>query len=212
MNLHQRINIIKSQVGQVGKDVTVGMGKNSYKAVSHDAVLKSVNDLMIKNGVLSLVTKVKSKLIREPYQALDYKTNAMITKYRSITTAKVKIKLVNIDDPLDFDFVKGIGQGDDPSDKGAGKAYSYAVKYAYLKLFGLATGENDEARHDYSEQPPKKTAPPKPTFVNPEKVLKSAKSLPELQKAWKSLDVSQHKMQAVIDLKNDLKELLTGDK
>lgn len=207
MNLHQRINEVKKEVGHVVKDVTVGAGRSSYKAVSHDAVLNAVNDLMIKHGVVTLVSEVETGLTREPYQALDYKTNAMVTKYRSITTAKVRIKLVNIDDPTDFDYTEGIGQGDDPSDKGAGKAYSYAVKYAYLKLFGLATGENDEARHDYSQTPAKATKP-NSQIADSIKALQAVTDADGLKKTWLSLPATMHNNEAVVKAKDAMKAKL----
>ena len=207
MNLHQRINEVKKAVGHIVKDVTVGTGRSSYKAVSHDAVLNAVNDLMIKNGVVTLVNEVETDLIREPYQALDYKTNSMVTKHRSITTAKVKVKLVNIDDPMDFDHVTGIGQGDDPADKGAGKAYSYAVKYAYLKLFGLATGENDEARHDYSQTPAKATKP-KSQIADSIKALQAVKDGEQLKTVWLSLPATMHNNEAVKKSKDEMKAKL----
>jgi len=207
MNLYQRINEVKKEVGHVVKDVTVGAGRNSYKAVSHDAVLKAVNDLMIKHGVISIVNQVKTKLVREAYQALDYKSNSMVTKYRSITTAKVKVKFVNMDEPSEYDFVEGIGQGDDPSDKGAGKAYSYAVKYAYLKLFGLATGENDEARHDYSQTQSKATKP-NSQIADSIKALQAVKDGEQLKQIWLSLPATMQNADAVKKAKDEMKAKL----
>ena len=204
LNIYQRINKIKSEVGSVGKDVTIGTGRNSYKAVSHDAVLNTVNQLMIDNGVVSHVMDVKMDVDREKYTALDYQTKSPIEKTRTFTISTIVQRFVNIDDPTDWLDVHSIGHADDPSDKGAGKAYSYAVKYGYLKLFGLATGENDEARHDYT-QPKSKVTSPKTDYVDPIAVLKQCKTMQELHTAYMSLNAEQRKNSEVTKVKDDMK-------
>jgi hypothetical protein len=210
LNIYQRINKIKSEVGKVGKDVTIGTGRNSYKAVSHDAVLNTVNQLMINNGVVAHVIDVKMDVDREKYTALDYQTKAPIEKTRTFTTSTIVQRFVNIDDPTDWLDVHSIGHADDPSDKGAGKAYSYAGKYGFLKLFGLATGENDEARHDYTPKAPTTVQAPKPVAVDPIAVLKQCASLQDLQTVYMGLSQAQRKTSAVIKIKDEMKAKLTN--
>lgn len=166
MNLYQKINKIKEGVGPIQKDVTVGTGRNSYQAMSHDAVLSAVNNLMIQNGVISYVSNITDDTERSSWQAVDYKGNPT-TKFKTFTKVKIIVTFVNADEPKEQIEVYTIGHADDPSDKAAGKAYSYAVKYAYLKLFGLKTGENDEQRIDYNQQQQPQQMQP-PTFQQPQ--------------------------------------------
>ena len=158
MNLYQKINEIKKGVGPLQKDVTVGAGRNSYKATSHDSVLKAVNDLMISNNVISYVSNITDDTERSTYTA-SYSGQDQ-TKFKTFTRVKMIVTFVNAEQPEEMIHIHSIGHADDPGDKAAGKAYSYAMKYAFMKLFGLSTGENDEQRHDYSQhqtqqQPPR---------------------------------------------------------
>ncbi len=164
MNLYQKINAIKQGVAPVAKDVTVGTGRNSYSAVSHDAVLKTVNNLMIQNNVISYVSNISDDTERSSWQGADYKGNPT-TKFKTFTKVKMIVTFVNAEAPEEIINIHSIGHADDPGDKAAGKAYSYAIKYAYLKLFGLQTGVNDEQRHDYNQQPQQMQPP---TFQQPQ--------------------------------------------
>jgi hypothetical protein len=58
-----------------------------------------------------------------------------------------EIAFVNMDDPKDRAIVHISGHATDSGDKAPGKAVSYAVKVAILKLFGIETGENEESRN-----------------------------------------------------------------
>jgi len=160
VNLYQKINEIKKEVAPIQKDVTVKLGKGSYGAVSHDQVLSKVNDLMIKYNVISFVSNVNDDTDRALYQDQYGKPKGI-----AFTKIKMVVTFVNADEPNEKINVESIGHAEDQGDKAAGKAYTYSIKYAYLKLFGLKTGINDEARHDYS-QPQTQQAPP--TFQQPQ--------------------------------------------
>jgi hypothetical protein len=59
--------------------------------------------------------------------------------------------------------VETIGYGVDPQDKGPGKAISYGVKYALLKVLGLETGDDpDTVQDDRADYRPT-TGEPKPS-------------------------------------------------
>jgi hypothetical protein len=62
----------------------------------------------------------------------------------NLTMVTMSIKFVNADQPDEFIEVQHYGYGIDPQDKGIGKAVSYAVKYALLKMFCLETGDDVE--------------------------------------------------------------------
>jgi hypothetical protein len=58
--------------------------------------------------------------------------------------------------------IAGYGHGTDPQDKAAGKATTYALKYALLYTFLVPTGDIDDADKTHSDHhatPPPATAP-----------------------------------------------------
>jgi hypothetical protein len=149
VNIYQKINEIKKEVAPLQKDVTVKMGKGSYGAVSHDQVLSKVNDLMIKYNVISYVSNVSDDTDRNVYQDQYGKP-----KGTAFTKCKMIVTFVNAEKPDELIHVHTIGHAEDSGDKAAGKAYTYSIKHAYLKIFGLKTGFNDEARYNYSAPAP----------------------------------------------------------
>jgi hypothetical protein len=54
------------------------------------------------------------------------------------------VRFENIDNRDDYIDVATFGYGVDGQDKGPGKAMSYGVKYALLKVLGLETGDDPE--------------------------------------------------------------------
>ena len=51
---------------------------------------------------------------------------------------------INVDNPEDRFSVDTYAHSDDNTDKGPGKAYTYAVKMALLKVLMLQSGDNEE--------------------------------------------------------------------
>lgn len=97
-----------------------------YRFVSHDDVAEKVHPLLVKHRVLALPTTIDLK------------------QEGNRTTVMQRVFFVNADDPKDQFNVDFPGYGVDPSDKGPGKAISYAIKYALLKTFCLETGEDPD--------------------------------------------------------------------
>jgi hypothetical protein len=147
-NIYQRINEIQKAVGYVKKDATVGFGNNTYKAVSHDAVLDSLREQLVKHDVV--VVPQQRDL------GVTLKTGETAKgKDWTLFRALYDIKYVCADNPTDFLIVSVEGHGEDQNDKADGKAITYACKMAHLKLFLLATGINDEERHEEKDVKPK---------------------------------------------------------
>lgn len=143
LNLYQRIRGVMSELDYIQKGEK--RVNNQYRFVSHDQVVEAIHPLLVKWGIV-MVPKV-----------VQYKQDGQRTE------VMVEVDFVNCDEPQERENVPALGFGVDPQDKGPGKAVSYAVKYAVLKLFALETGEDP----DYDQQPqPAKTrgavtAPPK---------------------------------------------------
>jgi len=125
-NVYQRILAVMSELDYIQKGTK--MLNNQYRYVSHDQVTASIHPLLVKHGIAVIPTVNK------------------YTQEGNRTTVEIDVFFVNADNPQDQFSVKSIGFGVDPSDKGPGKAISYAFKLACLKTFCLETGEDSD--HD----------------------------------------------------------------
>ncbi len=137
-NIYQKIADVQKAVAKVAKDTTVKAGGGSYKAVSHDAVLSAIREAVIDAGIVITPTQMGKGVV------VPGQTNSGNYKHRF--EAVYSIEFINIDEPADRHSVEVEAHADDNGDKAPGKAISYATKTAQLKVFLLATGENDEER------------------------------------------------------------------
>jgi hypothetical protein len=127
LNIAQRLNAVMAEVDYVQKEKKAGM---QYSIVSHDAVTGKVRPIMQAHGVVY------------------YPRNLRVTQNGNRTEAFFTVRFENIDDRSDFIDVETFGYGVDQQDKGPGKAMSYGVKYALLKVLGLETGDDPDAVQD----------------------------------------------------------------
>jgi hypothetical protein len=142
-NIAQRIAAVMGEVDYVQKERKNGM---NYSIVSHDAVTAKVRPLLHKHGIVYYP------------RALSVQQNG------NRTEAVFTVRFENIDDRTDFIDVETFGYGVDPQDKGPGKAMSYGVKYALLKVLGLETGDDpdtvQDTRADHQARPTTGETPP----------------------------------------------------
>lgn len=124
-NIAQRINAAMAQVDYVQKRQPKDNGMK-YSFVSHDAVTKKVRPILQAHGIVY------------------YPHDLNVTQSGNRTEAVFVVRFENIDDRTDFIDVATFGYGVDGQDKGPGKAMSYGVKYALLKVLGLETGDDPE--------------------------------------------------------------------
>lgn len=135
LNLHQRILAIMSDIHYICKgDKTVN---GQYRFVSHDQATEALQPLLIKYGVTAITSVVSH------------------TQEGNRTEVDIRIYFTNADVPHDSFFVEFFGYGIDSGDKGPGKAISYACKYAYLKVFNIATGDDPDKDANASYEPKK---------------------------------------------------------
>lgn len=128
MNLYQRLNEAMKLARYIIKDGT--NEHQRYKYVTHDAVTKVAREALMEVGVKAIPTDLDVQRFVE---------------IKSVTTLlKMSIDFINIDKPEDHREIICYGEGTDNQDKGIGKAKSYALKYAYLKILGLETGLDPE--------------------------------------------------------------------
>ncbi len=143
MNIYQRLTAIKKEVAYIRKDKKV----ESYMAVTHDAVTAETRDFFIKHGVMIVPCELESKVVETGT------VTARGTPFIRFE-AKYEVSFVNIEDPADKVSVIYTAHALDHGDKAPGKAHSYAVKYAILKVLQIETGETEEGRED--QKAPKK--------------------------------------------------------
>lgn len=134
-SLAQRMFNIMKNAKSVTKETA--RGGVPYKIVTHNEVNNSIKAEMIKEGII----------------ALPHVYNH--TKEGNFTTVTIDLKFMSIDNKEDCYIAQGfVGYGVDPSDKGIGKAISYAVKYALLKTFMLEIGDDEDSEHGYIKSEP----------------------------------------------------------
>jgi hypothetical protein len=144
MNLNEKIYNVMCDTEALEKDLTVGKGETSYKAVGEKVVLNMLKPLF-----------KKYKLIIYPFEGEISETNSTWdvdyggkkeTKVRNVTQVKLHYKLVDVESGESIVIV-GLGNGADSQDKGSGKALTYAYKTALSKTFMLFSGEDTDLDH-----------------------------------------------------------------
>lgn len=137
-NIYQRMSAITTEMQTVAKNLEVGYGKGSYKAVSETDVLRAVKPVEAKYGVYSY-----------PYsrQIVDSGTIESNTGNAMFLRLEVVYRFVNVDNPTEYIDITTYGDGIDRADKATGKAMTYADKYALLKAYKINTGEDPDAAH-----------------------------------------------------------------
>ena len=129
---------------------------NNFRAISESAILDVIDPVLHELGWFYTVKVKRSDLqIREAYGSKG-------KKLQFIATVEIALDFF-YDDP-DYNYyhddkchTEAVGMGIDDNDKAMGKAYTYAVKYALLKLFRLRYGDDP----DFEASKPLHVDPPK---------------------------------------------------
>ena len=186
-NIFQRMNAVMKLVsGKVEKDGSVEIkGKKAYEYVSHDAVTNHLRGALVHAGITIGI------------DVIEHVQNG------NRTEMTVLINFINMDNPDDIVSCRAIGYGVDPQDKGPGKALSYAVKSAYLKMFMLNSADDIEADQIEHESDSAKGALDAAQKQINQIVVGAAKTLNTALKGAVSVE-------AIEDLMKDSKQLLAG--
>lgn len=129
---------------------------NNFRAISESAILDVIDPVLHELGWFYTVKVKRSDLqIREAYGSKG-------KKLQFIATVEIALDFF-YDDP-DYNYyhddkchTEAVGMGIDDNDKAMGKAYTYAVKYALLKIFRLRYGDDP----DFEASKPLHVDPPK---------------------------------------------------
>lgn len=151
-NLTAAILQVMAEVKSIEKKSEIGEGKNKFLAVSDKDVKQVLQPAMWRAGLVIIPIKIEKEIKVERWKALDYRQQETV-KQQVLTEVKVTYQLRHISgETLDLE---GYGQAVDAQDKGAGKATTYALKYALLYLFLIPTGLIDDADNKQPDETPK---------------------------------------------------------
>lgn len=141
MNLYEKIQAVSNEVRNITKDMTVGQGSYSYKAVSDIDVTLAVKDAETRFKLVSI--PVKQEIVNTEIVRIQKKTNEEGLTY--VDNIKMTVRIIDLEDTTQFIEVESFGKGIDSGDKGFGKASTYARKYALLNAYKIATGEDPDS-------------------------------------------------------------------
>lgn len=195
MNIFQRMSAVTNEITRVEKNLSVGEGTGSYKAVGEADVLAAVRPAEAKFGVYSYPVD------REIVESAVLTTVGYNGKERKSQFMRVRTvyRFINMDNPKEYIDIATYGDGVDSQDKAPGKAMTYADKYALLKAYKIITG--DDPDQNKSEDMARKEEKPDYVPMATDKQIAFIKNLavtPEQQamvkgrvKAWNQLTMNE---------------------
>ena len=146
MNIYEKLLSITGEIKNVSKNLDVGVGKNSYKAVGEADVLHAVKQLEQKYKVYSY--PCKREIVDRAILETEKEYNGNVTKGNQIfLRIETTYRFVNIENPEETIEITTYGDGIDTQDKAPGKAMTYADKYALLKAYKIITGDDPDQEH-----------------------------------------------------------------
>jgi hypothetical protein len=202
-NLAKAILNVMHDVKGIEKNMTVGSGNYSYSGVSDQDVKKIIGESMQNHGLTLLPIDVEPSLHIDSWEE-TYNGNK---KRKQSVLAEVKTKYLLLHESGESQEISGYGHGVDAQDKSAGKATTYALKYAMLYTFLVPTGKIDDADNTHSNEIPT-PAPEKPWLTKEGfDYLMGKGSEAEIQKAFKDRRI---KKDYRTQLENKLKQPQTA--
>lgn len=163
-NITKAIIQVMKDVKGVEKDLNVGSGSYGYKGVGDQQVKLVIRKSMQEHGLAIVPTSVEEETQLSEWD----ETSGNFTKRKQSIFTKVRTKYLLIHDSGESIEIAGYGHGVDNQDKGAGKATTYALKYALLYTFLVPTGEIDDADTIHSSEVEIPPTSPKPVGQCPE--------------------------------------------
>lgn len=172
MNIYEKLSKITNEITNVNKNLSVGVGKNSYKAVGEADVLYAVKQMEEKYKVYSY--PYDRKIVTDEVLEYEKEYDGKVTKGNQIfMRIETTYRFINIEKPEEYVDIKSYGDGIDTQDKAPGKAMTYADKYALLKCYKIITG--DDPDQNASEKTNFKKTTTKKVSTNREELIKYCK-------------------------------------
>lgn len=138
---------VMNEITGIDKSLVVGTGMMSYKGVSDKDVKKIIGNAMSKFGLIILPIGIHSEIKISDWE----ETSQYGVKRKQNVFTEVNTRYLLMHESGQSIEISGYGQGVDSQDKGAGKATTYALKYALLYTFLVPTGQIDDADKTHSE-------------------------------------------------------------
>lgn len=128
--LYKKLLLITHNVKSIKQDKTKGI---PYKITSWNAVHDTIKKELLENNIL-IIPHISEH-----------------TKEGNLTTVKLHAEIIDTVSGQKIQVGDYIGYGVDQSDKGCGKATTYAYKYLLMKLFMMEVGTDEDS--EYSNPP-----------------------------------------------------------
>ena len=139
LNIYQRRNKAKRAVYEHEFSKTASQGLK-YKYIPVDQVKPIVEKAWNDNGIVMDVVETEFSQMRPDWeQRSEYGPSHWFH-----VELRLKVALVNIDDPEDRVEIEVHGEGKDNSDKAESKAYTAAIKNFFKLEFNIADGPKDD--------------------------------------------------------------------
>lgn len=143
MNIFEKLSAITAELNAVAKNLRVGEGRSSYKAVGEADVLAAVKPLETKYGVYSY--PCARRIVDSDIVTTRKEYNGQVTETsKYFLRIETDYRFVNVEKPDEFIIVTTYGDGVDSNDKAPGKAMTYGDKYALLKAYKVITGDDPD--------------------------------------------------------------------
>ena len=146
MNIFEKMSAITAEISTVAKNLSVGYGKSSYKAVGEADVLAAVKPAEAAHKVYSYPVE---REIVESGVLTSIRPDGTESK-QNFMRVRTVYRFVDMEDPTSYIDVTTYGDGIDPGDKAPGKSMTYADKYALLKAYKIITGDDPD---QYASEP-----------------------------------------------------------
>ncbi len=187
--LHAAIIAVMSEVSYLRDDKTIGSGGAAYKGISDEKMRKSLQGALCRNRLTVIPTDVVSTVQVDRWTDEDKRQ-----KQQLILTAVVTYKITHADTG-ESELMKSIGIGIDAADKSAGKALTYALKYALLNLFLIPTGNDADQIHSDDVEVPQKESmnPAHAKWADVKLKIKSGDMTVEKLRSWYSVTPENEK-------------------
>lgn len=140
-NIAKAIVNVMREVKSIEKNATIGSGSNTYKGIADEDVKIKIGEAMQRNGLCIL--------------PIEIHTNTTFNGNNNKYFTEVNTKYMLLHESGEHIELAGLGHGVDTQDKGAGKATTYALKYALLYAFMIPKGNIDDADSTHSDELPK---------------------------------------------------------
>ena len=137
----------------IDKSLTVGDGKSSYKGVADKDVKEHIGEAMKKNGLAIFPIGITPRVnIHRFVENGNYGDRQKVNVFTEVDTEYLLAHTSG-----EWIVITGHGHGIDSQDKSAGKATTYALKYALLYTFMVPTGKIDDAENTAPEKESKES-------------------------------------------------------